>query len=320
MENKSGQSARPWPLVSVIIPAYNAEKFVLEAIQSVIDQHYEPIEILLIDDGSKDCTVDLVRREIPQVKILQQPNSGAAAARNTGLRNATGEFLCFLDADDGWYPGKLKAQVNYLLLHPEVGVVYHKWHVSNQGADGIYSHSPNMEIEFPGNTDSSCSGWIYSRLLLDCIVHTSTVMMRRTIASDIGYFETTLATGEDYDYWLRVSRRCEIHKLNATYSFYRISEGSLTSSPRSVNNEYNVLIRAIERWGISCQDGIDVSRDVVEKRLAKLAFDFGYTHFYQGSTKIARNAFLQTLGHDPLRWRALCYWAICHLRLLMRRP
>ncbi|MCB1771458.1 MAG: glycosyltransferase family 2 protein, partial [Candidatus Competibacteraceae bacterium] len=86
-EHQSGGSTSPavqLPLVSVIIPAYNAEEYVLEALHSVLGQDYEPVEILVIDDGSSDGTVDLVRRETPRVKIVQQTNAGAAAARNTG--------------------------------------------------------------------------------------------------------------------------------------------------------------------------------------------------------------------------------------------
>lgn len=122
--------------MSVIIPAYNAEQYVIEAIQSVLDQDYKPVEILLIDDGSQDETVDLVKYNAPQVKIIQQINAGAAAARNTGLRYANGELICFLDADDGWFPGKLTAQVNYLQQHPEVGLV---------STDGSFGNLIKME-------------------------------------------------------------------------------------------------------------------------------------------------------------------------------
>jgi glycosyltransferase involved in cell wall biosynthesis len=112
------------PSVSVIIPAYNAERFVLDAVHSVTAQDYPAIEVLLIDDGSRDRTVAIVEQSAPSVQVIRQPNAGAAAARNTGLRHATGEFICYLDADDGWFAGKLKAQVDYLSRHVNVGAVY----------------------------------------------------------------------------------------------------------------------------------------------------------------------------------------------------
>lgn len=302
-------------LVSVIIPAYNAEKFVLDAIHSVLQQDFQPLEILLIDDGSKDDTVALVKREAPQVRIIRQVNAGVAAARNTGLRHATGDYICFLDADDGWFPGKLAAQVNYLRLHPEVGVVYHKWHVWKPDENGVFNPPRRAENPVPGEIDPALSGWIYPRLLLDCVVHTSTVMMRREVARDIGFFDTALETGEDYDFWLRVSRKFQIHKLTGTHSFYRIASGSLTTgTPKSQNNEYNVIERALKQWGRSSPDGVSVPRAMINQRLSKLAFDFGYAHYHHGAVKLAHAAFLKSFLHQPSRVRAIAYLLATSIR------
>lgn len=302
------------PLVSVVMPAYNAEKFILEAIRSILAQGYPSVEILVIDDGSKDNTVALVRREAPQARIIQQTNAGAAAARNTGLRLAQGKYICFLDADDGWFPGKLSAQVDYLQKHPEAGMVYHGWFVCVPDEAGSYSTPKRLEDPAFGQIDPACSGWIYTRLLLDCIVHTSTVMMRLEVVREVGFFETTLAIGEDYDYWLRVSRNYQIHKLTGTYSFYRAALGSLTSQPPAENNEYNVLASAWRKWGLSSQDGKSLSTKLMNKRLGKLAFDFGYSKYHQGEIRQARDAFLRALRHDPFRWRALVYLLVASLR------
>lgn len=303
-----GEIASPRPLVSVIMPAYNAERYVLEAIHSVLDQSYEPIEVLLVDDGSSDGMVDLVRREAPQVRIVQQANGGAAAARNTGLRCARGELICFLDADDGWFPGKLAAQVNYLQQHPEVGLVFHRWLVWKPDETGTFIKPQELPPQVPGEIDPACSGWIYPQLLLDCIVHTSTVMMRRQVFQDIGFFDTTLVNGEDYDYWLRVSRKYEIHKLTGVYSFYRETAGSLTKIPKSENYGYRVVKGAIDRWGLSSPDGSSaISKGLARKRLAGLAFSHGYGHLHYGSAKLARIAFLKSLRHEPLRWHTLVY-------------
>ena len=302
------------PLVSVIIPAYNAEKYVLEAIRSVEAQGYGSVEILLIDDGSKDSTVELVRQAAPQVRIIQQANAGAAAARNKGLEEATGEFICFLDADDGWFPGKLKAQVGYLLEHTEVGISYHKWYVWKPNERGEFLPPKREEEPVSGEIDPARSGWIYTNLLLDCIVHTSSVMMRREVVRAIGYFKTNLVTGEDYDYWLRVSRQYQFHKLTGTYSFYRAAPGSLTATPKKENNEYNVLQSALQQWGLVSPDGSRLSSHLVRKRLCRMSFDFGYAHYHQGSPDLARKAFLTALGHDPFRWRAFVYWILACLK------
>ena len=302
------------PLISVIIPAYNADKYVLEAIRSVLDQGYASIEILLVDDGSTDNTAALVEREAPQVRIIRQANAGAAAARNTGLSHASGELICFLDADDGWFPGKLTAQANYLQQHPEVGLVYHSWLIWN-------GHPPQPQqpnILKADAIDPEQSGWIYHKLLLDCMVHTPTVMIRRHIAEEIGFFETSLTNGEDYNYWLRVSRRCEIHKLTGVYSFYRQVANSLTNTFKPKNFEYLVIQQAIEKWGGASQDGGSLTTKQINRRLAQMAFGFGYVHYHRGSPKLARQAFLGAIRHDPLMWRAIPYLAASQFKMIYR--
>ncbi|MCC6194988.1 MAG: glycosyltransferase family 2 protein [Burkholderiales bacterium] len=304
------------PPVSVVIPAYNAGRFVLEAIAGARQQEYPSLEIIVVDDGSSDGTADLVARHAPDVRLIRQVNAGAAAARNTGMRHATGELLCFLDADDGWLPGKLAAQVVYLMAHPEVGAVFHRWLVLRPGVDGTFAAPRQPALPAPGTIEAASSGWIYSRLLLDCIVHTSTIMIRRQVAHSVGGFDTTLATGEDYDYWLRLSRQCEIHKLAGTYSFYRETAGGLTSAPKAQNNEYRVVENAVRQWGRAGPDGTQASQAQVSRRLGKLSFDFGHAHYHAGSPRLARTAFAQALRHDPTRWRAAAYFLASNLKAL----
>ena len=264
---------------------------------------------------------NLVRRNQPHVRIISQANGGVSAARNTGLREATGEFICFLDADDSWFPGKLAAQTAYLADHPAwVSSITNGTSGSRMRQEPTIRHLPSHAQVSPEVIVPDLSGWIYHRLLMDCEVHTSTVMMRRSAAREIGFFDTDLVTGEDYDYWLRASHHCEIHKLAATFSSYRSTPGGLTSMPPIKNNEYEVITRAIKRWGLASPDGSTVPKAAIEQRLANLAFGFGYTHYHRGSARIARNAFLTTLRHDPLRWKALAYLAAATVRSLIGRP
>lgn len=296
------------PLVSVIIPAYNARTYVMDAINSVRTQDYSPMEILLIDDGSQDGTADLVHAAAPEVRIISQENAGVASARNTGLREAMGEYLCFLDADDGWFQGKLKAQADYLFEHPEVGLVYHRWLVWKPDQDGVYRMPAiSSTHQDAGQIDSTRSGWIYPQLLLDCIVHTSTVMIRREITKKVGDFDTKLISGQDYDYWLRVSRLTEIHQLVNVYSFYRTVLGSLSTRMKKVNYEYLIVQRALHAWGAVSPDGRNLDKRTLAKRLAKISMDFGSAHFHYGSADIAWHSFLRVLKHDPLCWRAMLY-------------
>lgn len=309
-------------LVSVIIPAYNAENYVLEAIKSVLIQNYAPVEILLIDDGSTDRTVERVQIAAPEVRIIRQQNAGVAAARNTGLREARGRYVTFLDADDGWFPGKLSAQTRYLQSHPEVGLVFHSWKVWKPDSDGVYRwpQVDPIKPEMEQSVEPDLAGWLYLPLLLDCEIHTSTVMIRHEIINKVGFFDTDLVIGEDYDYWLRISRVCEMHKLSEIYSFYRSVEGSLSNKPKLINYEYEVINRALLKWGPVSPDGQIVPYGRIVRRLAGLAFSYGYYHYHQGMPALALSAFTRALHHDPLNWRAIIYWVLSWLRCYRENP
>ena len=115
------------PLVSVVIPVYNAEEFVAEALDSVFAQDYEPVEVIAVDDGSSDGSAQIVA-SYPDVRFFRQENRGASAARNVGIAEAQGEFVAFVDADDVVPPNKLSLQIAYLLEHPDVVCVLGRQH------------------------------------------------------------------------------------------------------------------------------------------------------------------------------------------------
>ena len=116
------------PLVSVIVPAYNAARYIRQALESVCTQTYRDIEVIVVDDGSRDETPAIVEEfatSDPRVRLLLQNNAGVGAARNMGLRQAQGVYIAPIDADDIWHPGKLEAQVACMEAHgPETGLVY----------------------------------------------------------------------------------------------------------------------------------------------------------------------------------------------------
>lgn len=293
------------PLVSVVMPAYNAARYILEAIDSILRQDYSPIEIVLVDDGSTDNTVSLVEARAPAARIIRQANAGVGAARNTGLRAATGDFVCFLDADDGWFPGKVSTQVGYLEANPDVGAVYHRWQVVRPNADGHYDISPPPVAGDAVGIDNEKSGWLYKKLLLDCVVHTSTIMLRRTIAERVGLFDTHLVNGEDYDFWLRLSRLSRIDKLDTVFSFYRETADSLTTTVQPVNYELDVLESALRRWGNKDVDGYAVPAQTLNQRRAKLAFDFAHSHYRAGDNATARRYFVYAFYRNPRRIKAI---------------
>ena len=112
------------PLVSVIIPAWNAERWITETVSSAINQTWKQLEIIVVDDGSSDSTAKVVAETFPSVRVICQANSGQAAARNTGVAAAKGKFLAFLDADDVWLPEKIEAQMRIILTDPSISLVF----------------------------------------------------------------------------------------------------------------------------------------------------------------------------------------------------
>ncbi|MGR8920874.1 MAG: glycosyltransferase family 2 protein [Gammaproteobacteria bacterium] len=302
-------------LVSIIIPAYNCADLVGETIDNVLEQSYPHKELIVVNDGSTDRTREVLEAYGDRIRLIDQPNSGAPAARNTGLLAAQGDYICLIDADDLWMPGKLDAQVRHLEQNPEVGMVYHDWFVWEAGPDGSFQVPPASQFPDTGDAiDPEKSGWIYPQLLLDCVVHTSTIMVRREIREQVGLFDDTIRNGDDYDYWLRVSRITRIDKLKKVYSLYRILPGSIARTPHDINHEYVVLSNALDNWGATGPDGRSVPRRLLRQRKAKILFDYGYSHYHGGNARHAVRAFGLCVLQTPLRASPWLYLARSVLR------
>lgn len=295
------------PLVSVIMPAYNTARYIGEAIDSVLSQDYGAVELIVIDDGSTDGTLDVVRSYGDRLTLLTQKNQGSAVARNAGLAAASGEYIAFLDSDDVWLPGKLTRQVRHLQENPEIGLVYARWRVWKPSNDDHYPPAeeairalgiPAGEGE-PTGIVADRSGWLYNRLLFSSLLHTITVLVRRTLIDAIGPFDAELKRGQDYDYWIRASRLTEIHQLDRVLALYRVhGEGCVRKWP-DVNYEKVVVEKAIRRWGLEGPTGERTAEADIQRRLAQICFSFGYHHYWEGSPRLALGAFREAVEHRP---------------------
>ncbi len=304
------------PLVSVIMPAYNTARYIREAIDSVLDQDYGNKELIVIDDGSTDGTLDIVRSYGDRLTLITQQNQGSAVARNAGLAAARGEYIAFLDSDDVWLPGKLGLQVRYLQDHPGIGMIYARWQVWKPGADGGFAPAASLVDVHDGGRSSADapaivaeqSGWLYNRLLFTSLLHTITVMARRELVAAVGEFDAELKRGQDYDYWLRTSRVTEIRQLDRVLALYRVhGEGCVKKWPHE-NYEKLVVEGALQRWGLEGPTGERTSAADIERRLAEICFSFGYHHYWEGSPQLALRSFREALRHrpwHPASWRYL---------------
>ncbi len=293
------------PLVSVVIPAYNCARFIGDALDSVFRQNYPALDVLVVDDGSTDETCDVVTGYGSAVTLIKQRNSGAAVARNEGLRRARGKYVALLDADDLWLPGKLRLQIEHLEHHADVAMCCTLWHLLYPDAAGHY-HIEDVAAPESAPIDPKCTGWIYRELLLDCEVWTSTVVMRRELTERVGGFDVELRRGQDYDYWLRASRLTRIDRLAAPLALYRMQVAHDRKFPE-INWELSVIRRAIERWGPTGPDGHALSRDKLRSRLWALNYKFGYAQFQGGRYALARTAFAAALREKPAHLKTMLY-------------
>lgn len=207
-------------LVSVITPVYNAEKFLEKTLKSIINQTYKNIEIVLVDDCSKDSSAEIIRRfmsdQLHIVYHLQDMNRGAGAARNKALELARGQYVAFLDSDDVWMPQKIEQQIA-LMKEKKTGFSYAAIEMIDENGKQIKSKRNITEI---------CD---YKYLLRNTIIATSTVVIDRTLLGD--FLMPLRRGGQDYATWLMLLRNGEIaYGINEALCQYRIASGSLSSN------------------------------------------------------------------------------------------
>lgn len=313
------------PLVTVVMPVFNASATLAQALNSVLWQGYEAIEIIAVDDGSTDDSRELLAAYGDAVRVLHQRKQGPAAARNLALQHAQGEYIAFVDADDVWLPGKLLSQVAYLQAHSDVSAVFGRfmrWEASTQ--EGRFVEPPlraayeEAAVRWRDQAElfktTSLQGNLYADLLLDSVVHIITALVRRSAIDDVQGFDASLNTGSDYDFWLRLSRAHRIDQLDDCVAWYRIHAQSITRQPWPQNAEYIILLRTLAQHGARGADGRAVSDLEIQRRLFGIAFGHGYLHFWHGQSVHARRAFAQALSHSFWHPKLWVYWVLTFLR------
>ncbi|MBF2051397.1 MAG: glycosyltransferase [Elainella sp. C42_A2020_010] len=210
------------PTISVIIPAYNAERTILETIQSVQQQSFQDFEVIVINDGSTDHTAQVVEAiGDDRIKLFSYPNAGLSLARNRGVQQCSGDYIAFLDADDLWTADKLALQHQALQQHPEAGVAY-SW--------TCYMYEKNNTLEFHPCPPIRFEGNVYQKLLVgDFIYSGSNVLMRREAVETTGGFDPAMPQCADWDYWLRASVRWPFMAVPQYQILYRQSAQAMSA-------------------------------------------------------------------------------------------
>jgi len=213
------------PLVSALVPVFNGERFLAEALDSIFAQRWEPLEVVVVDDGSTDRSAEIARSY--PVRYLHQENAGIATARNAAIEAAAGEIVAFLDADDVWLPGSLEKRVEHLLANPEAAYVLSR-------------------MEFFVEPGEERPPWIPERLLAkpqNGLLQT--LVARREVFDRVGGFDPGFAISEDVD-WLSRAKAAGVRgdMLDEVCARYRLHGGSKTNRERA--NVMPTLLRALK--------------------------------------------------------------------------
>ncbi len=208
------------PTISIIIPAYNAEHTIIETIQSVQKQTLSDFELIIINDGSTDQTLNLLNNiQDSRLKVFSYENGGVSVARNHGISQAKGEFIAFLDADDLWTPDKLELQLAALQQNPEAGVAY-SW-IYNMGEKGEF-FQVGHQVSFEGN--------VLAKLLIgNFLANGSNPLIRKQAIESVGKFDSTLTYGEDWEFYLRLAVHWSFVVVPKPQILYRQSSSAATT-------------------------------------------------------------------------------------------
>ena len=204
------------PRISVVIPSYNRAQHIEKAIDSVFEQKMENIEIILVDDGSTDNTREIIQKKYgDRVRYFYQENQGSPGARNTGIKNARGDYVAFLDSDDYWRPDKLERQLALINEHPEYGLVASRC-AKIQYAGNL--KKSNRPLSYQGRRGKS--GWVLKDLFEKNFIRTSSVMIRKDCFDSVGLFDEELLQTQDYDLWLRMAAEYPVGFINEALTVY----------------------------------------------------------------------------------------------------
>ncbi|MDE2028537.1 MAG: glycosyltransferase family 2 protein, partial [Candidatus Omnitrophica bacterium] len=256
------------PLVSIIIPAYNAGTLIGQTIESALGQTYKSTEIILVNDGSTDNTRHFIEQYTSKgVMCIHKENGGPASARNRGFEASKGDYIAFLDADDIWEPEKLAKQIVCFKSNPAAGLVYTAVNIIDEHGQFVRSRLPQ-----------NLSGMVFNELFQKNHIAASSVMVRRECFTRVGGFDEDpeMISVEDYDLWLRMSALYEVAYINEPLIKYRLLDNSVS---KNIARSYLGELKVVKKNYALFHDRYPAIKPALNKHLSRLYFEFGYDYF-----------------------------------------
>lgn len=281
------------PLISVVIPVYNSERYVCSAIESVLRQSRTPRRIILVDDGSTDNTPALLRSFGSAIEVFRQNNQGVGAARNVGIRAADGDYVAFLDADDEWHTDKLDLFSKAIKEHPRANLFF---------SDAMQIDPDGIPSRYMSGKPRGNATW--QSLLKYNWLFTSTALVRRSAAQDVGFFRTDfqcLAGVEDWDFFIRMVRAGPAVYVPGPWTYYRQHSGSAMQKNR---------LRRIreDSHRVVTMNAAGVSPWLKKQAYALVWFNSGVRNLAALDTVSARHDFMMSLRSWPFLFRSVLLW------------
>ncbi len=292
------------PLVSVVIPVYNVEQYIEKALSSVLAQTYLNLEIIVVDDQSPDQSIALVKQKFsdPRLRIVQQKNRGLAGARNTGIRNANGEYIAFLDSDDFWQADKIEQHIRLMQAEPNCGVSFcSSLFVDEQSQSLGRLQAPKKKHGFQAN-DIFCrnpigngSVPVIRKGVLQQIAFTTDDKTDNGLPY-IQYFDEALRQSEDVDCWTRIAllTGAQFHYIDKPLTNYRLNTGGLSADVDKQFETWSALLVKLESYAPR-----------FAKQYGPIAKAFQYRYLarrcvFQGQGKLALSLMWNAFKTSPL--------------------
>ena len=214
-------------LVSIIMPVYNGQLYIIESIESVLAQTYENWELIIVNDGSTDKTEEIIfkfQNLSNKVKYFYKVNEGQVKATNFGILKSNGEYVAFLDSDDLWENDKLNRQINFILKNKNVDFLYSKYNSIDENGNLLCTNNSHDSLNH------------YKDLLKRCFIGRLTVIVKKSILIELNLFDEFLHSTDDWDMWIRISEKFKLSFLDEVVASYRIHPQSMSK------NLYNQLL------------------------------------------------------------------------------